>query len=75
MRTSKSIYGTGTGLIAAGLIAVGLLAVPGFGETTPAMAEDGLQRSVTVEEAREWARGYLHGGNRAVVRYLPEGPP
>ena len=32
-------------------------------------------RSVTVEQVREWARGYLHGGNRAVVRYLPEGPP
>lgn len=32
-------------------------------------------RGVTVEEAREWARGYLHGGNRAVVRYLPKGSP
>ena len=29
-------------------------------------------RSVAVEEARGWARKYLHGGNRAVVRYLPE---
>lgn len=31
-------------------------------------------RRVGVGEAREWAREYLHPGNRAVVRYLPEGP-
>lgn len=30
-------------------------------------------RRVGVGEAREWSREYLHPGNRAVVRYLPEG--
>ncbi len=30
-------------------------------------------REVELEEAREWAREYLHGENRVVVRYLPEG--
>ena len=29
-------------------------------------------RRVTGEEVREWSRDYLHPGNRAVVRYLPE---
>ncbi len=29
-------------------------------------------RSVTVQEAREWGRSYLHNGNRASVRYIPE---
>ena len=29
-------------------------------------------RRVTLEEAREWCGAYLHAGNRAVVRYLPE---
>ena len=50
MRTSKSIYGAGAGLVAAGLIAAGVLAVSGFGGSVPAMAEDGQDRSVTVEQ-------------------------
>ncbi len=29
-------------------------------------------RRVTPDEAREWCRAYLHAGNRAVVRYLPD---
>jgi len=32
-------------------------------------------RRVTPEEAREWCGRYLHAGNRAVVRYLPEDGP
>ena len=32
-------------------------------------------RRVTPEEAREWCGKYLHAGNRAVVRYLPEDGP
>ena len=30
-------------------------------------------RAIGLDEVREWARGYMHGGNRVSVRYLPAG--
>ena len=30
-------------------------------------------RAIGLDEVREWARAYMHGGNRVSVRYLPAG--
>ena len=46
-----------------------------FGD--PGRLNDDLRRlrQVTLDEAREWGRSYLHDGNRVCVRYIPAGAP
>ncbi|MCY4397881.1 MAG: pitrilysin family protein [Gemmatimonadetes bacterium] len=43
-----------------------------FGDATRLERDLRRLRSVTVREARDWGRSYLHGENRVSVRYIPE---
>ena len=43
-----------------------------FGTATRLNEDLRRLRRVKLDEARDWSRRYLHGANRAVVRYLPE---
>ena len=46
-----------------------------FGDAVRLNEDLSRLRSVTLEEAREWGRRFLHPANRVSVRYIPDGPP